>query len=206
MNKEMIVYGLTGNMGCGKSTVGKYLQKYDDICVLDCDQISKEILFDIENRQNIEIILGSNSIENGVVNSKAVSEIIFNNLTKKQELENFIHPLVWQKVEEKVQNGNINTIFIVESALIYETKKEKDFKGIIVATCDKKEQFNRIKKRNNWSDNEIEERLKNQLLNNYKEENGLIVINTNCPRQELELKVKRLYSFIKSNEMGKLVL
>lgn len=206
MNKEMIVYGLTGNMGCGKSTVGEYLQKHDDIYVLNCDQISKEILFDVENRQNIEMILGNNSIKNGVVNSKAVSKIIFNDSTKKQELENFIHPLVWKNVQEQVQSGDINTIFVVESALIYETKKEKDFKGIIVATCDEKEQFNRIKKRNNWSDSEIEERLKSQLSNNYKEENGLIVINTNCSRQELELKVEQLYSFIKNNKSGRLVL
>jgi len=206
MNKEMNAYGLTGNMGCGKSTVGEYLQKYDDICVLNCDQISKEILFDVENRQNIEMILGNNSIKNGAIDSKAVSEIIFNNSTKKQALENFIHPLVWQKVREQVQNGDVNMIFVVESALIYETKKEKDFKGIIVATCDEKEQFNRIKKRNNWSDTEIEKRLKNQLPNNYKKENGLIVINTNCSRQELELKIEQVYSFIKGNKKGRLTL
>lgn len=206
MNKEMNAYGLTGNMGCGKSTVGEYLQKHEDVCVLNCDQISKKILFDVENRQNIEMILGNDVIKNSVIDSKTVSKIIFNDSIKKQALEDFIHPLVWQKVQEQIQNGDINTIFIVESALIYETKKEKDFKGIIVATCDEKEQFNRIKKRNNWSDSEIEDRLKSQLSNNYKEENGLIVINTNCSRQELDLKVERLYSFIKSNENGRLFL
>jgi dephospho-CoA kinase len=118
----------------------------------------------------------------------------------------FLHPLVWQNVQEKIQNGKTDTIFVVESALIYETKKEHDFKGIIVATCDEKEQFNRIKKRNNWSDSEIEERLKSQLPNDFKEEKGLIVINTNCLMQELELKVERLYSFIKSNGSGRLIL
>ena len=29
MNKEMNAYGLTGNMGCGKSTVGEFLQKHN---------------------------------------------------------------------------------------------------------------------------------------------------------------------------------
>ncbi len=206
VNKEMNAYGLTGNMGCGKSTVGEFLQRHDDVCILNCDQISKKILFDVENRQNIEIILGEGVVKNGIIDSKEVSRIIFNDSTKKQMLEKFLHPLVWQNVQKQVQNGKTDIIFAVESALIYETKKEHDFKGIIVATCDGKEQFNRIKKRNNWSDSEIEERLKSQLPSGYKEEKGLIVINTNCSMQELELKVKRLYSFIKSNESGRLVL
>jgi len=208
MNSEKMTgaYGLTGNMGCGKSTVGEYLQKHDSVCVLNCDQISKKILFDVENRQNIEIILGNNAIKDDVVDSKAVSKIIFNDSNKKQVLENFIHPLVWQKVREQVQNGDVNTIFIVESALIYETQKEKDFKGIIVATCDEKEQFNRIKKRNNWSDEQIKERLKSQLTNNYKEKKGLIVIDTNCSLEELEAKVEKMYSYIKSGKNEKLVL
>ena len=208
MNNEKVMnaYGLTGNMGCGKSTVGEYLQKHDDVLVLNCDQISKKILFDVENRQNIEIILGKSAIKDGVVDSNEVAKIIFNDLTKKQALENFIHPLVWQKVREQVQNGDVNTIFVVESALIYETQKEKDFKGIIVATCDEKEQFNRIKKRNNWSDEQIKERLKSQLTNNYKEKKGLIVIDTNCSLEELEAKVEKMYSYIKSGKNEKLVL
>jgi len=206
MNIEIDAFGLTGNMGCGKSTVGEFLQKHDDVCVLDCDQISKKILFSNENRQNIAIILGSSVIKDDIIDSKAISKIIFNDPIKKQALENFIHPLVWKNVQEQVQNGNKNTIFVVESALIYETQKENDFKGIIVATCDVQEQFNRIKKRNNWSDNQIEERLKNQLSNKFKEEKGLIVINTNCPLSELESKVEKLYFFIKNNERGRLIL
>jgi dephospho-CoA kinase len=206
MNKKINAYGLTGNMGCGKSTVAKYFQKYDDVGVLNCDEISKKILFDDKNRQNIEVILGNGAIINGIVDSEAVSKIIFNNPGKKQALENFIHPLVWQEVQEQIQNGKTNKIFIVESALIYEVKKEMDFKGIIVATCDKKEQFNRIKKRNDWSDEQIEKRLKNQLTNSYKEEKGLMVINTNCWKQELESKVERVYFHIKNNEKERLVL
>ncbi|MEI8067908.1 MAG: dephospho-CoA kinase [Candidatus Shapirobacteria bacterium] len=206
MNKEINAYGLTGNMGCGKSTVGEFLKGHNDVSVLDCDQISKNILFSDENRQSIKTILGESIIKDGHVDSKEISKIIFNDSTKKQELENFVHPLVWQEVQKQVQNGDKNTIFIVESAIIYETKSEEIFKGVIVATCDEKEQFNRIKKRNNWSEEQIEERLKNQLKNSDKEKKGLVVINTNCSIQELESKVERLYSFVKNNESGRLVL
>ncbi len=199
MNKKRNVYGLTGNMGCGKSTVAKYLQKYEDVCVLDCDEISKKILFEAKNKQKIKNILGNEVIKDGVVDGREVSKIIFDKPVKKKLLENFIHPLVWQKVEEKIQNEKENKIFIVESALIYELKKENDFEGIIVVTCNKKEQFERIKKRSNWSDEEIKKRLKNQLASEDKEKKASVVINTSCSLEELESKVEQMYDCIKNN-------
>jgi len=175
-------------MGCGKSTVAEFLKKYSDVCVIDCDQISKEILFDIKNKSKIEKILGT---------EVGKAEIIFRDPIKKQKLEEFIHPLVWQKVREKIEYGPKDIIYIVESALIFETKMENNFKGIILATCSKKEQFKRIKKRNKWSDEQIKERLKNQLSDKYKNKNVLIKIDTECLIKELESKVEKLYSFIK---------
>jgi len=196
MNKKTNVYGLTGNMGCGKSTVAKYLKKYNDFCVLDCDEIAKKILFETKNRQKIKNILGNEVIKNGVVDSKEVSKIIFDNPSRKDLLENFIHPLVWRKVEEKIQNEKENKIFIVESALIYELKKENDFEGIIVVTCNKKEQFERIKKRSDWSDEEIKKRLKSQLTSEYKEKKASLVIDTTCSIKELKIKMKQLHLYL----------
>ncbi len=37
-------FGLTGNIGCGKSTVATLLSKYPDVLILDCDRIAKEII------------------------------------------------------------------------------------------------------------------------------------------------------------------
>jgi len=184
MTIKINAYGLTGNMGCGKSTVAKILKKRKNICVLDCDQISKEILFDIKNKSKIEKILGKEVGE---------AEIIFKNPIKKQKLEEFIHPKVWQKVRKEIKNGSKNTIYIVESALIYETKMESIFKGIILVTCSKKEQFKRIKVRNNWTGKQIKERLKTQMSDKNKKKNIFIKIDTNCSMKELESKIEKIY-------------
>ncbi len=189
MNKKINAYGLTGNMGCGKSTVAEFFKKYNNVCVLNCDQISKEILFNIKNKPKIEKILGKEVVE---------AKIIFGDPIKKQKLENFIHPLVWQEVQRQIENGPKNTIYIVESALIYETKMEANFKGIILVTCNKKEQFKRIKQRNNWSNKEIEKRLKNQLSDEEKIKKSWIVINNDGSIEELKLKVEEIYSLITS--------
>lgn len=189
MNKEMNAYGLTGNMGSGKSTVAELLKRHEDICVLDCDQISKEILFDKKNKSKIEKILGTEI---------SGAQIIFRDPIKKQKLEEFIHPLVWQEVQKQIENGPKDTVYIVESALIFETKMENNFKGVILVTCSKKEQFRRIKERNNWTDEQINERLKNQISDKEKMKKGLMVIDNNGSIKELKSKVEQIYSLITS--------
>jgi dephospho-CoA kinase len=207
MNKEMNVYGLTGNMGCGKSTVGEFLQKkHPDVYLFDCDKVAKDLLSDSENTEEIKKILGDDVFDNQKINRQKVAKLIFNNYNKKQAFEEFIHPLVWKKLAEEIQKVDEDKIFIVESAIFYEIGKEKDISKVIVVACNPNEQINRIKKRNGWSDDQIEERLKYQIPNDIKTAKALVVIDTNCSMQELELKVERLYSFLKSNESCKLVL
>jgi dephospho-CoA kinase len=207
MNKEMNVYGLTGNMGCGKSTVGEFLQKkHPDVYLFDCDKVAKDLLSDSENTEEIKKILGDDVFDNEKINRQKVAKLIFSNPNKKQAFEEFIHPLVWKKLAEEIQKGDEDKIFIVESAIFYEIEKEKDISRVIVVTCNPNEQINRIKKRNGWSDSQIEERLKYQIPNDIKTAKALVVINSDCSLEELEAKTEQLYSYMKSEKTDRLVL
>lgn len=189
-------------MGCGKSVIAKFLQKnHSDIYFFDCDQIAKDLIFNPKNTSKIQEILDIETID-----KPEIAKIIFNNPQKKQALESFIHPLVWQKLSEEIQKQDKNTIFIVESAILYEIGKDKDINKVILATCDYQAQKNRIKNRDNLSDQQIEERLKDQLPTKLKESKSSIIINTNCSLKELEEKTEKLYSYIKNQENYKLIL
>lgn len=198
----MNIFALTGNMGCGKSVIAQFLQKnHPDIYFFDCDQVAKDLLLDPKNTKKIQEILKIETID-----KQEIAKIIFNNQEKKQALENFIHPLVWQKLEAEIQKQVKNTIFIVESAIFYEVGKDKDIDKVILATCDYQQQKNRIKNRDNLSDQQIETRLKDQLPTELKESKSLIIINTDCSLKELESKTEKLYSYIKNQENYKLIL
>lgn len=189
-------------MGCGKSVIAQFLQKnHPDIYLFNCDQIAKKLIFDPKNTKKIQEILEIKTFD-----KQEIAKIIFNNLEKKQALENFIHPLVWQQLSKEIPKQDKNTIFIIESAILYEIGKDKDINNVILATCDYQEQKNRIKNRDNLSDQQIEERLKDQLPTELKEKKSLITINTNCSLKELEEKTEKLYSYIKNKENYKLIL
>ncbi|MDD4937870.1 MAG: dephospho-CoA kinase [Candidatus Shapirobacteria bacterium] len=203
---EKRIFALTGGMGCGKSTVGKFLKKYPDIYVFDCDKVAKNIMSDNKNLEEIKSILGEGVIDNEKINRQKIAQIIFTDTKKKEALENFIHPKVWGKLAKEIQKSEDGKIFIVESAIFYEIEKEKDIDKVIVVTCDKDEQIKRIKSRNGWTDEQIEKRLKHQLPNEVKEAKGLAVINSNCSFDELKQKTEILYSYVKSGGNYRLVL
>jgi dephospho-CoA kinase len=200
------IYALTGGMGCGKSTVGEFLKKYPDIYLFDSDEVAKEIIFETKNLEKIKSIFGEEVVINGKIDKQRLAKIVFADNQKKEELESFVHPQVWEKLAEARQKSTDEKIFIVESAILYEIGKEKDISKVIVVTCNKEEQIKRIKARNGWSDEQIEERLRHQLPNKVKENKGLVVINNNDSIEELKQKTEVLYSYIKMRKTSKLIL
>lgn len=208
-NKTKILraLGLTGNIGCGKSTVASLLSKYPNVFVLDCDVIAKKVLHERRYKRKINAILKTDAFIDDKPDLKLIAMLIFENPKMKMALEKLIHPIVWDRVREKVnqlnsQNDGLN-ICIVESAIIYETDKHELFDGIITVTCPLEEQFRRLKKNRKMSHDEIRIRIDQQMQPWEKAVRAQYVIDTGCRIDQLRVKVKRLYRQIKQERKNK---
>jgi dephospho-CoA kinase len=190
MHKKEII-GLTGETGTGKSTFAAFLSQHPDVCVIDSDQISKDILFDSNNRTKLIEIFGDDT------SKEEIAKIIFSIPEKKKELENFIHPKVWEKINEIIKQSNKKIIFI-ESAIIYETHSEKIFKKIVLVTCNPDEQQKRIKEKYNLSKEEIVQRLGTLWPLDYKLKRADFIVNTDCSKEELQSKATNLISILQT--------
>lgn len=190
-------FGLTGNIGCGKSTVATLLSKYQDVLILDCDRISKEIISGNGHRQQINTILGTNVFLDEKVDFQAIARIIFEAPKKKRLLETLIHPLVWITVDERIASAGDSKICVVESAIIFETESEGKFVAIIVATCNPYEQFRRLRDNRHVDDVHIQIRLDQQLPSSVKKQRAQFVIHTDCSLDQLKDRVSDLYHNLK---------
>ncbi len=197
-NHRPYVFGLTGNMGCGKSTVAHLLKQNPDIIFFDSDRIAKELLLRPENQRKLQEILGAEILSDDDVDFQKIAEIIFKSPERKQELEAFIHPLCWQVIQERIQRISGGFMAVVESALIYEANWERYFDAVIIATCDIYEQYRRIFNRSNLSPAEIRDRLKAQLPQAEKIKKARFAIDTVCTMEELQKRVDELYSALKN--------
>ena len=98
----MLVLGLTGNIGCGKSSVSTIFME-NNIKVVDADIVARQI-FDDKNLLNEVFSTFGESIKNqdGSLNRRALGNIVFNDDEKLILLNNLTHPKIKQKILSKV--------------------------------------------------------------------------------------------------------
>lgn len=189
------VFGLTGGIGSGKTTLANILKnKYSNIEIFNCDEVAKKIMAEELKNTGVDF------------DKKKIAEIVFNNPEEKEKLEKIIHPKVWHKLDELVMKSKKGTIILVESAILFDIGKEKDIPKIIATICDLEERKKRIRIRNNWSEAEIEARIRNQTSDEILEKKSLIVVKTNCSLKELEIKAEKLYRYLIEDKLEKITL
>lgn len=194
----MKLFGLTGNIGCGKSTVARLLAAYDKIVVFDCDRIAKEIMLQNGVRQAIAKIVGAEILEvDNSINWRKLSKIVFSQKQKLNELEQLVHPLVREFIAREAENLEKEAIGIVESAIIYEKQWEDAFDGVIVAICDNGEQLRRLKDLRQMAEGDAQVRINTQLPQWEKEQFADFVVFTYCSKVELLEQVAVLYQQLK---------
>jgi len=196
----MKTFGLTGNIGCGKSTVASFLSKYPDVVIIDCDQIAKKVISSGLHKEEINSILGANVFMGENADFKAIANIIFSDSKKKKLLEELLHPFVWDAVEKKVIANGDQKICIVESAIIYETRNEGKFTAVIVATCNPEEQLRRTLENRNMDNVQIQARIAQQLPSREKERRAQFVIHTDCSLKQLKNRARNLYCNLKQQK------
>jgi len=189
----MKTIGLTGSMGCGKSTVASLLSEMSGVAVLDCDQVAKAILSDKKNWEKITEALEENVFSEMGAAFKRISEIIFVDLNKKRALERVLHPLVWQEVNDWVVRQTDSILCVVESAIIFETEMQEQFDAVVTVSCDSLEQLRRLRENRGMSSEQIEARLSHQFSIIEKEDRSQFVVRTDCDLEELSSRVEKLY-------------
>ncbi len=193
--KKSLIVGITGILGSGKTTVGEILKK-EGFSVISCDEIVDCLL----NKKNIikEVgkIFGKSVIVNEKLDRKKIRKIIFENPQKKTELEKLIHPLVFEKIKEKILDTKKNGgIIFIEIPLLFETKSEFLFDKIVVVSAPQKEIKNRLKGK--YSEEEIERIWKNQFPISWKKKKSDYIIDNSGSILNTEKKVKRLIEKLK---------
>lgn len=195
----MRAFGLTGNIGCGKSTVASLLSTHPDVLIVDCDQIAKDVIVDERHKAALSSMLGAEVFANGQADLAAIAKIIFSQPDKKAQLEAFVHPIVWAMAEQQVNSADKDTVCVVESAIIYETASQDKFISVIVVTCNPEEQFRRLRESRGMSDEQIRDRLSGQLPSAEKEAQAQFVIHTDCSLDQLKDRADELYRNLKQH-------
>ncbi len=143
------VYGITGVISSGKSTVSKYFidKGYE---VYDADEIVHSLYKQDDVKEELIKMFGNSIIKDNEISRKVLGNIVFNNNELLKKLESFIHPLVKKEIVKLIKNTSNDKIFF-EVQLLFESGINNYCSDIIFVNCCEDELIKRLIKRNNIS-------------------------------------------------------
>jgi len=142
----LIVVGLTGSLGSGKSTVLKMFKKKGAF-TLDADKMVHDLL--MKNKvvkKQIHQQFGSKAMSQGRVNTRYLASLIFMSPYKRKKLERILHPLVRKRIYDELKQRK-GRVAVCDVPLLFESGWQDKFDTVIVVTASKKERLRRLRKR-----------------------------------------------------------
>ena len=191
----MVQLAVTGNMGCGKTTICEMLIS-QGIPVYFSDNRAKELMNQDQSLiQHIQKRFGKESYRNGLLNRKWLAERVFKDSKALNDLNNLVHPVVHQDYNEWV-NQQSQDVVAYESAIVLEHGNEGKFDAVILVSCPEKLRLERIKQRDGLTQDEIQSRTRFQWPDEKKRKHADYVIE-NINLSETEQQVKTVLSLIR---------
>ena len=141
-----LIVGVTGPIGSGKSSVSSYLSS-KGFKVLDADKIVHFLYKEESVKDGLKKLFGKSVFKDNEVDYKALLSVVSINDKKKKELEGYIHPLVYKKMEEEIHSGKYKKV-VLDVPLLVGGPMEKECDIIIYVEANKDIRMERLIKRN----------------------------------------------------------
>lgn len=189
----MLVIGLTGGIGSGKTVVSDLFSQLG-VPIIDTDLIARELVQpDQPALADITAYFGKEVLnQNGSLNRDKLGSITFNDPEARKQLETMLHPRIRQLVTEQLKKLH-SPYAIVVVPLLIETGDRSYIDRILVVDCDQKLQISRVKERDNRSKQQIENILLAQASREQRLKAADDVIENNANQATLLEKVKDLH-------------
>jgi len=179
----MKVLGITGGIGCGKSTVIETLTKHYQCFVISTDQLAASLMEPGNAAYELVVEYFGDSIlmEDGQINRKNLAARVFKSEMDLLKLNSFTHPLVRDEVVQRIEENRNNEkldLIIVETALPYEARLEEYCDEIWYITASLEVRRERLMKNRNYSDEKINDIFNKQLSEEaYKDFCTHVIVN-----------------------------
>jgi len=191
----MLVVGLTGGIGSGKTKVANLFAEYG-VRIIDTDQISRDV---VEPHQpaweKIVEHFGKEILEkNNTLNRRLLREKVFENTAEREWLEALLHPLIRANMKMQVEKAT-SPYCIVVIPLLAETKPNPLINRVLVIDTDETTQIERAKIRDCASTEHIKSIIASQASRTERLKIAHDVIENNSSVDDLKKKVLHMHKY-----------
>ncbi len=193
MTQSNIKIAITGGIGSGKSTVAEIIAN-QGFTVISCDEIYNNLLQSKDFLNRLYEEFGNVLADDGNLDKKKLSEIVFSDKEKLKRLNELTHPAI---MNEAIKRMSGKGIFFCEVPLLFECGYEKLFDKIIVVLRDASERVSAIVNRDKIEEKEAYSRINSQIDYEKLQFEKYYVIHNNCGLIGLKEKTIKLLNDIR---------
>ena len=190
----MIVVGLTGGIGSGKSTIAEMFRELG-VPVYNSDERAKLLMNTSKKiKKQLVELLGKKAFLDDKLNKAFIAKKVFNDANLLEQLNHIVHPVVRKDFIKWMKKQNAAYV-IQETALLFENNTQDLYDIVILITAPKELRIERVLSRDETSKDQIMARMNNQLDDEVKVELANLVIE-NIDLKSTALKVLNIHERI----------
>ncbi|MFA5564713.1 MAG: dephospho-CoA kinase [Acidimicrobiia bacterium] len=196
----MLVVGLTGGIGSGKSSVSSRLVAKGAL-LIDADAIVRELqepgaaVFEAMVERFGPDIVGAD----GQLDRQAVAAIVFSDKTALEDLNNIVHPAVAIEMASRIESAKgTDTIVVMDIPLL--TEKRPDMSHVIVVDTPVEVAIARLVEHRGFAEADARARIENQISREERLAIADFVVNNSNGMGELDAEAERLWAWLQTLE------
>jgi dephospho-CoA kinase len=185
----MIILGLTGSIGMGKSTTAKLFAEAG-VPVYDADA-TVHILYEGEAVPAIEAAFPGTTVD-GKVDRARLSAQVVHDSSAIRRLEQIVHPMLGASRQKFLDNAEQSgaPVAVVDVPLLFETGGEKRVDAVVVVTTTPEIQRQRILARDNMTGEKLDAILARQLPDAEKRKRADFVVDTSHGLDPVRVRIR----------------
>ena len=191
-----MVVGLTGGIGSGKTTVANLFTEFNTVAIYNADIEAKKLMnSSLIIKTKIIDLFGETSYQDSQLNRPFIANLVFNDKKKLAALNAIVHPEVKKHFQNFVKLNNKKDYVLYENAILFESKSNLKCDIIISVYAPLNVRIERTMLRDSSSRTAVENRIKNQWLEDKKllQSNYIIV---NLDRNTTKNQVLKIHNIL----------
>ena len=201
----MKVVGLTGGIGCGKSTVAEIFRGLGAY-IIDADQLARRV---VEPGRpalaEIKKAFGDEMLNpDGTLSRKKMADIVFARPEARKTLERITHPRIGEEIMAELKKAQDQgcKLAVIDAALLVESASAGWLRPLVLVVADEESRISRVCGRDSFCAEEVRARIRNQASDEERRKKADFVIENNGDIEALKLQVSRLYRELTGQESG----
>lgn len=191
----MDVYGLTGGIGSGKSTVAELLEEYG-VPVVSADELSRVVV--APGSEGLRLVVekfGTEILdEDGGLDRRTMASVVFRDPERRRELEAILHPRIrdrFEQVLDALEKAG-HEVAVYEVPLLFERNLQGEMKAVILVTAPMDVRVRRVRSRDDVTETEVRARIAAQMDEDQKRRRADYIIENNGSLDDLRREVEFL--------------